>query len=133
MSLLKAQWDGKVYSLDFDSITAREYKVLKAHTGLKVYEFERAILLAGQGIDVTVMDGLMWLFRLRAGELVDIDGLDDYSPSRFFNEVRLVPEQADEDEEDGDDPKAPPDDSQPNTSKRRGKGSSTATTATSGS
>lgn len=90
-TILKANWQGKDYVFDFESITSREYKVIKRHTGLKIGQFEQALSsVRSEGIDPEVVDCLLWLFLKRDGQNVDPETLDDYSPAEFIESLDIV-------------------------------------------
>lgn len=93
-TFVKAEVNGQQLVFDFESITAREYKVIKRHTGLKMGEFERAFqgLAEDGGIDIELVDCLRWLFLKRAGHNVDPATLDDYLPAEFMHTFDVVPE-----------------------------------------
>lgn len=65
--LISLDWEGKKYELAVESITAREFKAIKTHTGLKAGQFIRA-LSSLDDLDGDVAVALLWLFRARAGE-----------------------------------------------------------------
>lgn len=84
MADLRVELDGKPYSLDPDSITSREYKSIRAHTGYSMNKFWEAVQRMGESTDVEVIDVLHWLFRKRAGEASDLFTDDEYSPAHFL-------------------------------------------------
>ena len=131
MAELKLDWDGKVYRVDLSTVTSREYKTIKAHTGLRVGQFERALYRVNMdGVDAEVLDALLWLFRSRAGEQVDI-GADDYSPSDLLDRLELIVDPAPEGPEVSADPKGS-DGTPPSSSPSEAESTPNATTGTSG-
>ena len=93
MAVLKSTWQGKERVLDLESISSREYKVIKRHTGLRMGEFENAFQAAQRdGIDAEVVDCLLWLFLKRDGRECDPSTLDDYPVVKFMEGIDIVPE-----------------------------------------
>lgn len=70
--LISLTWDGTRYELDIESITAREFKQIKQHTGLKTGQFVKA-LMSLDDLDADVAVALLWLFKTRAGEAAGFD------------------------------------------------------------
>ena len=92
-TFVKAEHKGQRLVFDFESITAREYKVIKRHTGLKMGEFEKAFSDNENGLDIELVDCLLWLFLKRAGyNVMDPESLDDYSPAEFMATFDVIPE-----------------------------------------
>lgn len=93
VGLVALEWDGKHYELDVESITAREFKSIRAHTGLKAGQFLRS-LSSLDDLDADIAVALLWLFRTRAGEAAEFD--DDVSVLRFLAALTPVAEDGDE-------------------------------------
>lgn len=75
--LVRLEWEGKNYSLDIQSVTAREYRIIKQHTGLNQGAFMGALSGNLAALDGDALIALMWLARKRAGENNDIADFDD--------------------------------------------------------
>ena len=70
--LFTLDWEGKHYELDVETITAREFKQIKLHTGLKAGPFIQSLnSIADMDADLAV--GLLWLMKTRAGEPASFD------------------------------------------------------------
>jgi hypothetical protein len=65
--LVTLDWEGKHYELEVDSITAREFKSIKSHTGMKAGQFINSLSNMAD-LDADVAVALLWLFKTRAGE-----------------------------------------------------------------
>jgi hypothetical protein len=74
----------KVYLLDPDSITSREYKQIKAATGLSINKFWQTISAFGEDVDAEILDVLHWLFLKRSGEADLLDNVPDYVVADFL-------------------------------------------------
>lgn len=105
--IVTCKWDGKVLAFDLESITAREYKAIKRHTGLKFGEFWRAFSAATDdfaSVDLEVIDSLVWLFLKRNGyDYADPEVIPDYSPLDFMGSFDVLAD-ASKPEEPKDDP-----------------------------
>lgn len=86
-------WDGARYELDVDSITAREFKQIKTHTGLKAGQFVKS-LSSLDDMDAEVAVALLWLFKTRAGEAAAFE--DDVPVLAMLGALTSVSEAEDE-------------------------------------
>ena len=65
-------WEGKHYELEIDTITAREFRSIKQHTGLKAGQFIRAFSSLDD-LDGDAAIALLWLAKTRAGEAASFE------------------------------------------------------------
>lgn len=93
--LVSLDWEGKRYELEVDSVTAREFKSIKQHTGLKAGQFVRS-LTSMDDLDADVAVALLWLFKTRAGEVAGFD--DDLQVFKLL--AAITPATADDEDAD---------------------------------
>ena len=82
--LVTLDWEGKKYELEVDSITAREFRSIKSHTGLKAGQFIKALSTLDD-LDADVAVALLWLFKTRAGENPTFD--DDIAVFKLLSAI----------------------------------------------
>lgn len=92
--LVTLDWEGKRYELEVETITAREFKQIKTHVGLKAGQFIRA-LSSLDDLDADVAVALLWLFRTRAGENPSFD--DDVAVFKLLAAIGQGDDEADDD------------------------------------
>lgn len=100
--ILAAEYDDRHYELDVESITPREFKVIKTALGLKAGAFIKSFSSIDE-MDADAATALLWLFRKRAGvhqgTVADFD--EDFPMVTFFASMSRP-----EEPEDPDVPKA---------------------------
>lgn len=83
--LLEIDWLGKRYSLDPESVTSREFKAIRVHTGLGPLQF-LALFSNEMAVGVLtpeLLDVFYWLFLKRGGHELEL-GEDDYPLFAFL-------------------------------------------------
>ena len=98
MATVSLDWEDARYELDIDSVTAREFKQIKTHTGLRAGQFAKALTNLDD-LDADVAVALLWLFKTRAGEAASFE--DDVAVFKLLSSLGSVG-----DDEGAPDPKA---------------------------
>lgn len=99
--VISLEWEGQRYDVDLMSVTAREWRQIKQHTGLKQGAFIRSFMSLDE-LDADVITSLLWLGKRRAGNALAAFE-DDIPTMQIMQSIQLPT--PDEDAEGGD-PKA---------------------------
>jgi hypothetical protein len=69
---LAIDWEDRHYEVDLTSVTAREFKAIKVHTGLKAGDFIKSFMSIDD-MDADAVVALLWLAKSRADGTATFD------------------------------------------------------------
>ena len=92
--LISLEWEGKRFDVDLMSVTAREWRQIKQHTGLKQGAFIRSFMSL-EDLDADVITSLLWLGKRRAGD-VNAVFEDDIPTMQLMQSIQLPTSDGDE-------------------------------------
>lgn len=102
--LLALDWEGKHYEIDISSVTPREFKAIKSHTGMKAGAFLKSFIDL-EDFDADAGVALLWLCRTRAGE-PNVPWDDEFPAFELFGAMSRVGDPDPVVESEGEVPKA---------------------------